>query len=378
MALQRVKPVRVVAQVGRIWEVAVAVVAVSVAPVPVIVVVAAEVLAWVAEVVVVVATNHPNPIATEKKMNFKYTMNALAIALLVAATPLSNMAHAAPSVAQQSFATPEEAGKALADALRAKDVNALLAVVGPKSRSWLSSGDEVADRQAREKFLSNYDRKHAISESSEGKAFLLAGEDDWPFPAPLVKKANGWVFDSAAGREELLNRRVGANELGAIQTLLATVDAQREYAVGDLDGNGFNDYAQRFISTPGKRDGLFWPVSANEPLSPLGPLIGLAAREGYGKKSDGKPVPYHGYHFRMLTGQGKSAPGGAYSYLANGKMIGGFAAVAYPAKYGVSGVMTFVVSHDATVYQKNLGKNTQDTAVKMRSFSPDSSWTKVQ
>ena len=326
----------------------------------------------------VVAANHPKPIATEKKMNFKYTMNALAIALLVAATPLGNMAHAAPSVAQQSFATPEEASKALADALRAKDVDALLFVLGPKSRSWLSSGDEVSDRQARERFLTNYDRKHAISQSSAGKAFLLAGEDDWPFPAPLVKKANGWVFDSVAGREELFNRRVGANELGAIQTLLATVDAQREYAVGDLDGNGFNDYAQRFISTPGKRDGLFWPVSANEQLSPLGPLIGLAAREGYGKKSDGKLVPYHGYHFRMLTGQGKSAPGGAYSYLASGKMIGGFAAVAYPAKYGVSGVMTFVVSHDATVYQKNLGKNTQATAVKMRSFSPDSSWAKVQ
>ena len=262
--------------------------------------------------------------------------------------------------------------------MRAKDQSAVLAVLGVKSRSWISSGDEVADRQAAEKFLANYDRKHAISESSEGKAFLLAGEDDWPFPAPLVKKANGWVFDSEAGRQELLNRRVGANELGAIQTLLATVDAQREYAVGDLDGNGFNDYAQRFVSTSGKRDGLFWPVAANEPLSPLGPLVGEAAREGYGKKSDGKPVPYHGYHFRMLTGQGKSAPGGAYSYLANGKMIGGFAAVAYPAKYGVSGVMTFVVSHDATVYQKNLGKNTQETAVKMRSFSPDSSWTKVQ
>lgn len=336
-------------------------------------------LGWVAaEVVVVVVTNPPNPIAAENKMNLKYTMKTLALALLVAATPLSNIANAGPSVAQQSFATPEDAGKALADALRGKDTNALLAVVGPKSRNWLSSGDEVADRLAREKFLTNYDRKHAISESSEGKAFLLAGEDDWPFPAPLVKQANGWVFDSVAGREELLNRRVGANELGAIQTLLATVDAQREYAVGDLDGNGFNDYAQRFVSTPGKRDGLFWPVSANEPLSPLGPLVGLAAREGYGKKSDGKPIPYHGYHFRMLTEQGKSAPGGAYSYLANGKMIGGFAAVAYPAKYGVSGVMTFVVNQDATVYQKNLGKNTQASAVKMRSFSPDSSWTKVQ
>jgi hypothetical protein len=334
---------------------------------------------WVAaEGVVVVATNPQNPIAAENKMNFKYTMKTLAVALLIAAAPLSHLAHAAPAVAQKAFATPEEAAKALTDALRAKDENAVLAVLGTKSRSWLSSGDAVADRLAKEKFLTNFDRKHAISESAEGKAFLLAGEDDWPFPAPLVKKTDGWVFDSLAGREELINRRVGANELSAIQTLLATVDAQREYAAGDLDGNGYNDYAQRFVSTPGKRDGLFWPVSANEPLSPLGPLVGLATREGYGKKAGGKLIPYHGYHFRMLTEQGKNAPGGAYSYLANGKMIGGFAAIAYPAKYGVSGVMTFVVNHDATVYQKNLGKNTPASALKMRSFSPDSSWTKAQ
>lgn len=335
-------------------------------------------LAWVAEGVAVVTANPPNPIVAENKMNFKSTMKTLAVALLVVAAPFSNIAHAAPAMAQKFFASPEDAGKALAEALRAKDVNAVLAVVGPKSRNWLSSGDVVADRLAWEKFLINYDRKHAITESADGKAFLLAGDDDWPFPAPLVKKSGGWVFDSVAGHEELTNRRVGTNELSAIQTLLATVDAQREYAVGDLDGNGFNDYALRFVSTPGKRDGLFWPVSANEPLSPLGPLVGLATREGYGKKSDSKPLPYHGYHFRMLTAQGKSAPGGAYGYLANGKMIGGFAAIAYPAKYGVSGVMTFVVNHDATVYQKNLGKNSQATALKMRSFNPDPSWVKTQ
>ena len=335
---------------------------------------------WVvAAEVVVVAANPSTSIAAEKKMNcFNYTLKTMALALLFAAAPLSNFAHAAPAMAQKSFATPEEGGKALVEAIRAKDTNAVLAVLGPKSRNWLSSGDAVADRQAWEKFLTNYDRKHAIAESAEGKAVLLAGEDDWPFPAPLVKKSGAWVFDSVAGGEEVKNRWVGSNELSAIQTLLATVDAQREYAVGDLDGNGYNDYAQRFISTSGKRDGLFWPAAANEPLSPLGPLVGLAAREGYSKKAGGKPMPYHGYHFRMLTAQGKSASGGAYSYLANGKMIGGFAAIAYPAKYGVSGVMTFVVNHDATVYQKNLGKNTSATALKMRSFSPDSSWQKTQ
>ena len=311
-------------------------------------------------------------------MKFKHTMKTLALALLVASAPLSSLTHAAAPLAQKTFASPEEAGKALADALRADDGDAVLAIVGPKSRSWLSSGDAVADRQAGQKFLTSYDRKHGIAESTEGKAFLLAGEDDWPFPAPLVKKSTGWVFDAEAGREEVLNRRVGANEMSAIQTLLATVDAQREYAAGDPDGNGYNDYARRFISTPGKRDGLFWPAAANEPLSPLGPLIGAAAREGYGKNKAGKPVPYHGYHFRMLFSQGVNAPGGAYSYLVNERLIGGFAALAYPAKYGVSGVMTFVVNHEGTVYQKNLGKNTPATAVKMRSFSPDSSWSKAQ
>lgn len=350
---------------------------VSAVPVLVVAVVAVALVRVAVEAVVVAAANPPNPIAAENKMNFKYTMKTLAVALLIAAAPISNIAHAAPAMAQKTFATPEEAGQALADAVRAKDVNALLAVVGPKARNWLSSGDAVADRQDWAKFLTNYDRKHAISELSEGKAFLLAGEDDWPFPAPLVKKSGVWVFDSAAGREELINRRVGANELSAIQTLLATVDAQREYAVGDLDGNGYNDYAQRFVSTPGKRDGLFWPVAANEALSPLGPLVGSATREGYGKKPGGKPLPYHGYHFRMLTEQGKSAPGGAYSYLANGKMIGGFAALAYPAKYGVSGVMTFVVSHDGAVYEKNLGKNTPTEALKMRAFNPDARWKKA-
>lgn len=313
-------------------------------------------------------------------MKSKFNLKMLAVALMVATVPLPIMAYAAranPSVVQKSFAAPEEAGKALADAVRAKDVEALLAVVGPKSRSWLFSGDDVADREAWDKFLIAYERKSHINQGADDRAILLVGEGDWPFPAPLVKKDGGWVFDSAAGREEIINRRVGENELGTIQTLLAVVDAQREYAGADLDGNGFNDYALRFISSPGKRNGLFWPVSANEPLSPLGPLVGSATSEGYGKKQGGKPRPYHGYHFRMLTEQGKSAPGGAYSYLANGKMIGGFAALAYPAKYGVSGVMTFMVNHDGVVYEKNLGKNTPAEALKIRAFSPDSGWKKA-
>jgi hypothetical protein len=317
-------------------------------------------------------------------MKFKGTMKVIALALLLGSGQAIHFAQAAPTkavAAQQVFATPDDAAKALADAVRAKDVKAVLAVTGTQSRGWLSSGDAVADKAAWDKFLTHYERKHAITEASDGKAFLLVGEDDWPFPAPLVKKSGGWAFDAVAGREEMLNRRVGANELSAIQTLLATVDAQREYATGDLDGNGYHDYASRFLSSPGKRDGLFWPVTANEPLSPLGPLVGAAAREGYGKnagnRATGKPTPYHGYHFRMLSAQGKDAAGGAYEYVVNNKKIGGFAALAYPAKYGASGVMTFMVSHDGSVFQKDLGKNTAASAQQIRSFNPDSSWTKT-
>ena len=312
-------------------------------------------------------------------MNFKFNMKTLAVALMIATAPLAMPAYSASpaqTIVQQTFAAPEDAAKALAEAVRAKDVNALLAVVGPKSRNWLFSGDEVADRDAWSKFLTAYDRKNALTKAADGRVLLQVGDGDWAFPAPIVNKGKGWVFDSAAGREEIINRRVGENELSVIQTLLAVVDAQREYAVADPDGNGFNDYARTFVSSEAKRDGLYWPVTANEPPSPLGPLVGEAARQGY-KAGASKPAPYHGYHFRMLNAQGKNAPGGAYSYLVGEKMIGGFAAVAYPAKYGVSGVMTFLVSHEGTVYEKNLGENTSVEAKKMRRFNPDASWKKA-
>jgi len=316
----------------------------------------------------------------------------IAVALLLVATQLANAAQPVPatqkqvaqkSVVQKVFATPAEAAKALVEALRKHDKNLLLAVIGQSSRNWLSSGDEVADRHDKEKFIAAYDRKNSISQTTDDKAILLVGDDDWPFPAPIVRKGKGWVFDAAAGREEIINRRVGKNELDTIQTLLAVVDAQREYAAGDPDGNGYHDYARRFISHKGKKDGLYWPVQAGEPLSPLGPLVGAAAREGYGKKSGSgksgvKPAAYHGYRYLLLEAQGKDAPGGAYSYLVNGKMIGGFAIVAYPAKFGVSGIMTFLVNHDGVVYQKDLGKSTEAEALRMRRFNPDAGWKKAQ
>jgi hypothetical protein len=211
------------------------------------------------------------------------------------------------------------------------------------------------------------------------KAELAVGENGWPFPAPLVKKGGEWVFDAAAGREEVTNRRVGANELGAIQTLLAVVDAQRLYAASDPDRNGIADYAAKFISSPGKKDGLYWETGAGDVPSPLGPLVGAASAQGYAVKTQpAKPRPYHGYYFRIVTGQGKSAPGGAYDYRVGGRLFGGFAVVAYPASYGVSGVKTFVVNHDGVVHEKDLGAATGSVAAAMTLYNPDKTWQKVQ
>lgn len=321
-------------------------------------------------------------------IRFKRTIGTVAGALLIAAIasttalaasdasrPASKAAASKP--AQLSFATPDAAAAALADAVRAEDVQALLAVIGPDAGSWLSSGDAVADRADWRRFLAAYDRKHSIDKDADRQTVLLVGDDDWPFPAPLVRQGERWVFDAEAGREEIISRRIGRNELDTIQTLLAIVDAQRDYAVGDLDGNGYHDYARRFVSRKGSKDGLFWPVADGQPPSPLGTLIAGASSEGYtaAKPKGGKPTPYHGYLYRMLTGEGRYAPDGAYDYLVGDTMIGGFAVVAYPARYGVSGVMTFIVNHSGVVYQKDLGDATAATASRMKRYDPDASWT---
>ena len=285
----------------------------------------------------------------------------------------------APS-AQTSFASPEEASKALADAVRAGDVHALLAVVGPSSRSWLFSGDKVADANDWKTFLAAYDEKNSLQKDGDAKATLVVGKDDWPFPAPIVKKNGKWSFDSQAGREEIINRRVGRNELDTIQTMLAIVDAQRDYAHADANGSGFPDYAKKFVSSPGKKDGLYWPEEAGKPASPLGPLVAQAATEGYGKgkQSADKRPSFHGYHYRMMTAQGKDAPGGAQEYIVGNRLMGGFAVVAWPANYGSSGVMTFIVNHDGVVYEKDLGKQTASIAEAMTRYNPDATWRKAE
>jgi hypothetical protein len=279
---------------------------------------------------------------------------------------------------QKSFASPEEAVQALVTALKSHDQQALLTIFGPAGEALILSGDAVADRAREERFLSAYDEKNSLVPQGD-TVILQVGKSDWPFPIPIVKKSATWMFDTDKGREELLNRRIGENELSTIQVLLAIVDAQREYAMRDRDGHALLEYAQKFRSDPGKKNGLYWETQAGEEPSPLGPLAAQARKEGYGgKQSTGQPAPYHGYFFKILMAQGQHASGGAYDYVVKGKMIGGFAVVAYPATYGNSGVMTFLVNHDGVVYEKDLGPQTAKTAAAMRTFDPDNTWKRVE
>jgi Protein of unknown function (DUF2950) len=279
---------------------------------------------------------------------------------------------------QESFSSPEEAVKAAVAAARSDSEKQLLAVFGAQAKELIDSGDAVADKQRRARFVAAYDEKNRLATEGENTV-LIVGKQDWPFPIPLVKKGEAWVFDTEKGKQEILNRRIGENELDTIQTCLAIVDAQREYALKDRDRNGLLEYAQKLVSDPNKKNGLFWEANHGEPQSPLGPIMIQARSQGYqGKPSSGSPAPYHGYDYKILKAQGKDAPGGAYSYLVKGKMIGGFAMVAYPAQYGNSGVMTFIVNHDGKVFQKNLGDKTASIAKSMKEYNPDSTWSEVK
>jgi hypothetical protein len=254
---------------------------------------------------------------------------------------------------------------------------ALLDVLGPGAEKLVDSGDPVADRAARDKFVRAAEEKRGLVESGKDQRTLEVGKDDWPFPIPIVKTRGGWYFDVAAGEDELINRRVGRNELSTIQSVLAYVDAQREYYSRNPEKSDLLHYAQRITSSPGKRDGLYWDAPQGEPPSPLGPLFATAQAEGYAPKA-GRPIPYHGYYYRILSEQGPHAKDGAYSYLAKGELVGGFALVAYPAEYGSSGVMTFIVNHDGVVFQKDLGEQTPSVAGAMKSFDPDPTWKRVE
>ena len=297
------------------------------------------------------------------------------IAVAVLATASAGVAIGA-AARQQTFPSPEEGVRALIDAAKKDDEKALLEILGPEAKPIIDSGDPVSDRESREWFVKSYEKANSLVKSGDTTVFLQIGTDEWPFPIPLVKESAGWRFDTAEGKEEVLNRRIGRNELDVIQVCLAYVDAQREYYRRDPDGDLLLQYAQKFISTKGKRDGLYWESTPGEEESPFGPLVAQARAGGY-KGGGGKPVPYHGYYYKILTGQGKDAPDGAYDYLVRGKMMGGFAMVAYPAQYGSSGIMTFIVNHDGVVYQKDLGDNTDALAKRMTGFDPDQTWKKV-
>ena len=284
----------------------------------------------------------------------------------------------AASPGQRTFASPGEAVQAFVEGMKAGDMEVLASILGPEGRDLISSGDAVSDKRERAHFVRYYEQSNTLERPTETKAVLVIGQDQWPLPIPVVKEGETWRFDSAAGKEEILSRRIGQNELDTIQVCLAHVDAQREYARVPRGGDGLLTYAMKFRSDEGIKNGLYWPTKEGEALSPLGVLVANARAEGYSRKtSGGTPTPYHGYFYRILTAQGPDAPGGAYDYVVNGKMIGGFGLVAYPAQYGVSGVMTFIVNNEGVVYQKDLGRDTETIARTMETYNPDSTWKKA-
>ncbi len=306
------------------------------------------------------------------RQNAKKRLACALLAIAAAIVPLR-----AEAAGQTTYKSAQEAVDALVAAVKAGELNGIVAVLGPDGRALASSGDPVADKAAREKFASAYDEAHQVKQDGDMRAELIIGKDDYPFPIPIVAKDGSWRFDTAAGAEEILNRRIGENELATVEVLRAYVDAQREYAQADRDGKGAQ-YARKLISSTGKQDGLYWPTEEGQPESPLGPLVANAKAEGYRKGQGPHPTPYHGYVFRILTAQGKDAPDGARDYIYNGRMIGGFGMVAAPAEYGNSGIMTFIVNQDGVVYEKDLGTATPAVAAKMTTFNSDSGWSKVE
>ena len=311
-------------------------------------------------------------------------------ALLFASGSLFAAASRPQSSQQITYSSPDDALQGLVSATKDKDRSAMSKIFGPDYDKLLS-GDSVEDDKDLNDFASAVEESAKLQKDSDTKYTVLVGKDNWPTPVPIVQKDGKWLFDTKAGLDEVVNRRIGENELSAIETCRAYAVAQWEYYTeGDWDHDSVAEYAQRFISTPGKHDGLFWETAEGEKPSPLGKLVAEARAEGYGPNGQAtedapKPdasqgtassqhAPYHGYHFKILTSQGPHAPGGKYSYIINGNMIAGYALVAYPAKWGSSGVMTFIINQQGRVYEKNLGSNTAKIAAAMTSYDPDPSW----
>lgn len=282
----------------------------------------------------------------------------------------------AAAAVQRTFSSPEAAADALFVAVKANDTRGMVALFGPGTEALASSGDEVEDRQCRERFLTDWEEAHRLEQGADGRVTLYVGAEDWPLPLPIVGQGGRWRFDARAGAREILSRRIGNNELSAIQVCLAIADAQFDYADWMRERQGLPEYAQKFESTRGLKDGLYWEMEPGGDPSPLGPLIARARDEGYA--AGVLPEPYHGYLYRIMKVQGIHAGGGAYPYVIDGRMIGGFAVLAYPAVYGVSGVSAFMTNHDGAVYRKDLGKDTALIAWGMMMFDPDGTWVKVK
>jgi DUF2950 family protein len=292
---------------------------------------------------------------------------------LMSVTPLNAQAVSG----QKTFSSPMEAVHALVEAARSGDPAQLEPLLGPKAKELIASGDAGAAKELLAGFVKAYGEKHSLSVEAQGFEYLQVGEGNWPFPFPIVRDGKVWYFDIDRGNEEILDRRIGRNELGAIAVCEGYVQSQSDYGSKGRDGNPSGIYAQQFLSDPGKQNGLYWPVEKGQPTSPIGPLVANAAIEKSPGQSAAAPTPYYGYLYKILVEQGPDAPGGAKSYVVDGKLTAGFALVAYPAQYRYSGVMTFIVDQDGVVYQQDLGDQTSDLASKMTAYNPDSSWEPV-
>ena len=309
-------------------------------------------------------------------MNIKHTLRiALAVVGLVIVAGCAKKPE--QEAAAAGFSTPEEAVTALVTAMEKYDVGQLKTLLGPSAEQLLQSGDAVQDAGDRAGFLARYTAKNALVDDGADRKILVVGEQDWPMPIPIVKRDGKWAFDGEAGIDELIYRRVGANELGAIDVCRGFVSAQLEYASEGRDGDPPGIYALKLISDEGLHNGLYWPTADDEPASPAGPFVAAAASEGYRRAADGERRPYHGYYYRLLYAQGSNANGGARDYFKNGLMTEGFALIAWPADYGSSGVMTFIVNQDGVVFQKDLGEETATIVESIQSFDPDSSWIAI-
>jgi hypothetical protein len=302
----------------------------------------------------------------------------VALAFLTAALAYCSSAAAAQQPGQKTYPSSAEACKALVEALKGNDEAALLTILGPDAKEIVSSGDPVEDRSNRAEFVQKYQRMHRLVMEPDGTTTLYIGAENWPTPIPLVHKGGSWYFDTSAGKQEILYRRVGRNEMAVIQVCHELVDAEKEYYAQSHDGDAGKEYAPKLLSAPHKHDGLYWEVGSGEPESPIGPLLASAAAEGYTQEADQGPQPFQGYFFRILTKQDGKAPGGARSYIVDGKMTGGFAFLAYPAAYRSTGVMTFTVDQDGIVYEKDLGPRTDQIAKAMTGYATNSTWRKAE